>query len=265
MNIGAWIVLIIIVISALVVLFYKRPRKKIVLPTGYKNLLLSYVGFYRSLNDEEKIRFEEKLREFLGYVRISGIGTTVEDIDRLLVAASATIPIFGFKGWKYNNLREVLLYPESFDKEKFLLHSNDRNTLGMVGNGPMQRVMILSKPALHDGFADEKGKEHTGIHEFVHLLDKEDGDVDGLPETLLNRKYTTTWLDLINENINAIKEGNSDINPYGATNKAEFFAVAAEYFFKRPDLLKERHEGLYSMMVQIFNQSPPVPLLTEPD
>ena len=75
-----------------------------------------------------------------------------------------------------------------------MLHGNDRNTLGMVGNGPMQRVMILSKPALHAGFADEMGKEHTGIHEFVHLLDKEDGDVDGLPETLLNRKYTTVGL-----------------------------------------------------------------------
>ena len=62
MNIGAWIVLTVIVISALVVLFYKRPQKKIALPAGYKNLLLGHVGFYRSLNDEEKIRFEEKLK-----------------------------------------------------------------------------------------------------------------------------------------------------------------------------------------------------------
>ena len=263
MNIGAWIVLITIVISVLAVLFYKRPRRKFVLPVGYKNLLSGHVGFYRSLNDDEKIKFEEKLREFLGYVRISGVDTTAEDIDRLLVAASAIIPVFGFKDWKYNNLREVLLYPESFDKEEFLLRSNERNTLGMVGNGPMQRVMILSKPALHEGFTNEMGKENTGIHEFVHLLDKEDGDVDGLPETLLNRKYTTTWLDVVTENINAIHEGNSDINPYGATNKAEFFAVAAEYFFKRPDLFKKRHEALYNMMVQIFNQSPRAPLFTE--
>ena len=183
MNIGAWIVLIVIVISALVVLLYKRPQKKIVLPTGYKNLLLLHVGFYRSLNDEEKIRFEEELKEFLGYVRVNGVDTTVEAVDRLLVAASAVIPIFGFNGWKYNNLREVLLYPASFDKEKFLLQSNERNTLGMVGNGPMQRVMILSKTALREGFANERGKENTGIHEFVHLLEKEDGDVDGRPET----------------------------------------------------------------------------------
>jgi Mlc titration factor MtfA (ptsG expression regulator) len=157
----------------------------------------------------------------------------------------------------------VILYPESFDREEFLAYNNQRNTLGMVGNGPMQRIMILSKPALHSGFANEMGKENTGIHEFVHLLDKEDGDVDGLPGALLNRKYIIPWLELMNENIKAINEGNSDINIYGATNRAEFFAVASEYFFERPDLFKEKHEDLYNMMAQIFHQNPHVPLFKE--
>ena len=260
---GAWIVIILIIVAAGVVLFYKKPVKKAVLPVGYKNLLQSRVAFYRSLSDDEKIRFEEKLKEFLSYVRVTGVNTTVTDIDRLLVAASAVIPIFGFPAWKYYNLREVLLYPQSFNKEEFLANTNERNTLGMVGNGPMQRVMILSKPALHAGFAKEPGKENTGIHEFVHLLDKEDGDVDGLPGALLQRQYTIPWLELMNKNIKAITEGNSDINIYGATNKAEFFAVASEYFFERPDLFKENHADLYKMMVQIFNQTPPAPLFTE--
>src|SRR6185312_9486825 len=110
------------------------------------------------------------------YVRITGVDTNVEDIDRLLVASSAIIPIFGFPEWKYYNLREVLLYPETFDKEEFLSTNNRRNTLGMVGNGPMQRVMILSKPALHAGFINTQSVDNTGIHEFVHLIDKDDGD-----------------------------------------------------------------------------------------
>ncbi|HEX7458040.1 MAG TPA: zinc-dependent peptidase, partial [Ginsengibacter sp.] len=71
------------------------------------------------------------------------------------------------------------------------------------------------------------------------------------------------WLELMNENIKAINEGNSDINIYGATNRAEFFAVASEYFFERPDLFKEKHEDLYNMMAQIFHQNPHVPLFKE--
>jgi Mlc titration factor MtfA (ptsG expression regulator) len=189
-------------------------------------------------------------------VRIDGIDTSVNDLDKLLVAASAVIPVFGFQKWKYYNLRNVLLYPGSFNKDEFLASGYEQNTLGMIGNGPMQKVMILSKPALHFGFQMEPPKENTGIHEFVHLLDKEDGDVDGLPEALLNRKFNSKWIELMNKNIQTIIEGRSDINDYGASNKAEFFAVTSEYFFNRPDLFKENHPELFDLMCKIFNQDP---------
>jgi Mlc titration factor MtfA (ptsG expression regulator) len=258
---GALVVLLCILTITAIVVFYKKPGKKIALPPDYKELLIKNVSFYRSINNKEKIRFEKKIKEFLGYVRIHGVNTTVEDIDKLLVAASAVIPIFAFPEWRYYNLRDVLLYPDTFDKDEFLSGNTNRNTLGMVGNGAMQRVMILSKPALHYGFKNESGKENTGIHEFVHLLDKEDGEVDGLPEALLSRQYVVPWLELMNRNIEAINAGNSDINSYGATNKAEFFAVAAEYFFVQPDLFKEKHAELYDLMTRIFHQEPPVPIL----
>ncbi|AEV99534.1 peptidase [Niastella koreensis] len=250
------VVLIIIALILVGVALYKRPVKKAALPADYKKLLLEHVAFYRNLDDKKKISFEEKIKEFLGYIRITGVDTTVNDLDRLLVASSGVIPIFGFPEWKYYNLREVLLYPDSFNETSFLSKSEDRHVLGMVGDGPMQRVMILSKPALHHGFANVSGKENTGIHEFVHLLDKEDGAVDGLPEALLKRQFTVPWLHLIAKNIAAIKAGESDINVYGSKNEAEFFAVAAEYFFESPEGFKQNHPELYELMTHVFQQSP---------
>lgn len=251
-------VIVLIVLCLLIVffIFYKKPKRKFILPENYQNLLSEHVSYYSRLNEKNKTRFEEKIKQFLSDVRIDGIDTTVDDLDKLLVASSAVIPVFGFEKWTYFNLKNVLLYPESFNKEQFLASGYEKNTLGMIGNGPMQRVMILSKPALHFGFQTEPRKENTGIHEFVHLLDKEDGDVDGLPETLLNRKYNSTWIELVNKNIEKIFEGNSDINNYGASNKAEFFAVASEYFFNQPDLFKENHPELFEFMCRIFNQNP---------
>ena len=262
---GTFIVLLLITIAIVILVFYKKPAKQIDLPPHYKELLMENVAFYRSINDEQKIRFEKKMKEFLGYVRIHGVNTSVEDLDRILVAASAVIPIFAFPEWKYYNLRDVLLYPHTFDKDEFLSGNNAPDTLGMIGNGAMQRVMILSKPALHFGFKNDWARENTGIHEFVHLLDKEDGAVDGILEALLHRKFMILWLELMNRNIEAINAGSSDINIYGATNKAEFFAVASEYFFERPDLFKEKHEELYNLMTRIFHQQPPVPLFKQPD
>lgn len=250
------IALIVLVLLIAFFIFFKWPKRKVILPANFREMLKQHVGYYRKLNEKNKARFEKKLIEFLGYIRIEGINTSVDDLDRLLVAASAVIPIFGFDKWKYYNLKNVLLYPASFNPGEFQASGYEKNTLGMIGNGPMQRVMILSKPALHYGFQIEPNKGNTGIHEFVHLLDKDDGEVDGLPEALLNRKDNKHWLSLVNQNIGTILSGQSDINPYGASNRAEFFAVAAEYFFNCPELFKENHAELFKAMCTIFNQNP---------
>src|SRR6266496_2120548 len=118
----------------------------------------------------------------------------------------------------------------------------------------MKMLLMKTASALLMGFLNEAGTNNTGIHEFVHLLDKADGATDGIPEQLLSRQYTIPWLNLMNETIEKIKQGNSDINPYGATSKTEFFAVAAEYFFQRPDLFKQNHPELFALMERIFHQ-----------
>ncbi|WP_153797867.1 zinc-dependent peptidase [Foetidibacter luteolus] len=225
------------------------------LPANYQDLLMGHVAFYRSLDEADRLRFVARLQEFLGYTRVHGVNTSVDELDKLLVASSAVIPIFGFSNWHYHNLRDVLLYEDAFNSDDFTASAKD-NTLGMVGTGAMQRMMILSKPALRQGFQNDTDKNNTGIHEFVHLLDKADGEVDGIPEQLLHRQYCIPWLNEMNESIQEIKKGRSDINPYGSTNKAEFFAVAAEYFFERPGLFKKKHPELYELMEEAFNQQP---------
>jgi hypothetical protein len=74
---------------------------------------------------------------------------------------------------------------------------------------------------------------------------------------LLPGNYVIPWLDLIQRKIKQIQANRSDINPYGATSKAEFFAVASEYFFERPDLLSTRHPELFKLLSAIFRQEPP--------
>ncbi|WP_218972311.1 zinc-dependent peptidase [Labilibaculum filiforme] len=148
----------------------------------------------------------------------------------------------------------ILLYPASFN-DKFETSGSDSNILGMVGTGYMEGKMILSKPALLHGFMNESDKKNTAIHEFVHLIDKMDGVVDGLPAILLEKQYAIPWIDLINKKIEEIYAETSDINPYGGTNKAEFFSVASEYFFERPKLFARTHPELYKLMSEVFNQN----------
>lgn len=222
-------------------------------PTNWRIILKRDVSFYNALSEEEKSRFEYKVQEFLLNCRITGIDTSVETTDKVLVASSAVIPIFGFSDWKYSNIQEVLLYPSSFN-EKYETEGPDRRISGMVGNGYMEGMMILSKQALKHGFKNESDKKNTAIHEFVHLIDKADGSIDGIPSLLLEKQYSIPWIDLISKKIDEIYDGQSGINPYGGTNRMEFFAVVSEYFFERPKLLKRNHPNLYNLLEKIFKQ-----------
>jgi len=251
-------ILFIFILAILYTVWFLQKKKTTVtepVPALLKKLLEARVPFYQQLNDLQKKNFEERAARFLTRVKITGIKTVVEDIDRVLIAASAIIPIFNFPGWEYRNLHEVLLYPDSFDHE-FEQQGTGRNILGMVGSGSMNHMMILSQHELRQAFNNKSGKDNTAIHEFVHLVDKSDGDIDGIPEALLNKKYIVPWLQLMQEEIKQIHDNRSDINPYGATNEAEFFAVASEYFFERPDLLRQKHPELFQQLEKIFSVKP---------
>ena len=252
-------VILVLALTGLIFSLLARQRKKIIItdpfPETYPDILKTQVPFYQQLNEDNKKEFEKRLQQFLKQVRITGVKTTVEDLDKVLIAASAIIPIFNFPGWEYIHLHGVLLYPDSFDHE-FQQKGGNRSILGMVGNGALNHVMILSQQQLRQAFINKTGKDNTAIHEFVHLVDKTDGDIDGVPAFIMERKYIQPWLQLMRHEINLINEDKSDIDPYGATNEAEFFAVVSEYFFERPKLLKEKHPELYALLEKIFCKQP---------
>jgi Mlc titration factor MtfA (ptsG expression regulator) len=248
------------IIIIVAIYFAKRGKKPIAnLPASdIKILLTEHISFYTKLSDADKKTFEERVQIFLNTVNIEGVGLEINDTDRILVASSAVIPIFGFKDWSYRNVTNVLLYPDTFDKE-FQYEGNEgegRNIMGMVGTGYMNGQMILSRNALVKGFSKNGGKENTGIHEFVHLLDKADGATDGIPEGFLQHEYTTPWVKMMHQEIHKIEAGRSDIDVYATTNEAEFFAVVSEYFFEKPDQFQTKHPELYDMLSKVFGQDP---------
>jgi Mlc titration factor MtfA (ptsG expression regulator) len=251
-------ILIVVILIALYFFFSKRQKKEMPFkltetPEKWRRFLKEKVNFYRNLDEQQRMQFEADLQRFLSSIKITGVQTEVTIEDRLLIASSAIIPLFGFPAWSYKNLDEVLLYPDSFDRN-FNIKSDKEIITGMVGSGAMEGKMILSKPSLHTGFDISNDKKNVGIHEFVHLFDKETGTIDGIPPKFEERSFALPWLDLIQKKTEEIKARDSDINEYGATNRQEFFAVASEYFFERPHLLKSKHPELYSLLTEVFHQ-----------
>ncbi len=235
-----------------------RRRRRILaqpFPAEWEAILQRDVVFFRALDPEQQERFRRAVQVFLGEKRITGIKLELDDATRVLVAASAIIPVFGFPEWEWHQISEVLIYPGRFDSEFTFDSGNERHTLGMVGTGALNRVMILSKPDLLGGFRNPGDKRNVGLHEFAHLVDKSDGVIDGLPGVGLERASIGPWIQLMRRKMEEMRRGRSDLDAYGLTNEAEFFAVVTEYFFERPGVMERKHPELYTMLSRVFNQN----------
>ena len=228
-------------------------------PPAWRQILSERVAFYLALAPDERQRFEKRTQLFLTRTRITGVQTEVDDTTRLLVAASALIPVFGFPDWEYHNLAEVLVVPDAWkldadpDCEVKPLQGT---LLGSVQGFQNQHYMRLSKASLEQGFRDALDRHNVGIHEFAHLVDEADGVIDGLPKAALPAALLQPWAAVMQREIETIRDGRSDIDDYGGTNEAEFFAVVTEYFFEKPEKLQENHPELYELLQKAFHQNP---------
>lgn len=218
----------------------------------WSNALFEKVSFYKKLDETDRTLFEERAHQFLNDIKITGVNCEVEELDRILIASSAIIPVFNFPNWNYRNLDEVLLYPLPFNAN-FSTEGDETHIQGMVGNGFMNKKMILSKTSLRQGFQAELDKKNVGIHEFVHLIDGDDGEIYGIPKVLMTQQYVLPWMDLIYKKVDEIETNKSDIRLYGATNKQEFLAVASEYFFEHHIQLKKKHPELFEILSYFYN------------
>lgn len=249
------IVIALILIAVTIIFLWPKKRKLcLTFPGTWESILNEKILFYKNLKEEDKSKFRNKVSAFLNEVRITGVGTEVDDPLKLLVAASAVIPVFYFEEWDYINLSEVLIY-EGLVQAHQREESDSRNhILGQVRPFQTRHVLLLSRQSLESGFGNLNSQGNVGLHEFTHLLDEADGDIDGIPRLLLPPELLQAWTELMYNEIEKIKKGNSDINPYGATSRAEFFAVTSEYFFKKPYQFKTIHPELYEILSEAFRK-----------
>jgi Mlc titration factor MtfA (ptsG expression regulator) len=221
-------------------------------PPEHEVILQTHVAYYRALDEAGKDRFRRMAAVFLDEVRITGVRTGVDDTVRLLVAASAVIPVFGFHDWDYHRLGEVLIYPSSFSEEFQARGGSDENLLGMSGRGHLRGIMILSRPDLLAGFAHPEDKENVGVHEFTHEVEGEE-ERRGLPPEV-PPEAARRWVEYVARELRHPTNVGAGINPYAYTNDHEYLAVLSEYFFVAPEVLKQKAPQLYDLLRQLFHQ-----------
>ena len=224
----------------------KKPKRPF--PQKWRAYLESDFPFYQKLNPSEKDEFVRRLHLFLLNIRISGLhGAKVTDYDRVIIGASAIMMLFRFPNWQFRFLHHIQVTPKSF-----LIAQGDKLADGITGEGRMLGRMVLSQEAIHRGIKDQEDGKNVVVHELMHILDRQDGKTDGVPKALLTETTVGPWLEIMRKKMLEMKQGSSDLDRYGLSHPREFFSVAAEYFFEKPEEMEEKHPDLYKVMCEMF-------------
>ena len=227
------------------------------MPSEWLAHLEEHVPFFDKLNERKgdvRERFLENLKVFVWEkVFIGAGGLEMTDEVKVVIAATAVRLVQNLDLKIYDDLTEIVVYPYDYT------HGDGD---GMVlGEAHTWGTVVLSWPSVLAGLKNPEDGHDTATHEFAHVLDIAGGSFDGTPP-LRSREDYGAWAKVLSVHYyNLQKRKRKErkvLREYGATNEAEFFAVATESFFEKPKQMKEHTPELYEELKAFYGLDPAV-------
>ena len=221
--------------------------------------LIDQLPFYAQLDDDQQDRLRQDLRILVAEKDWEGCGglAMTEEI-RVVIAAQAALLVLELDGIEYSNVQSILVYPSAY-----ITHTT-RDGAGIVRGGQANLgeawsggPIVLAWDAVVGGVRRADDGRNLVFHEFAHKIDMLDGLADGTPP-LSGRPELAEWVRVMSAEYAALRaaaaEGRGTVlDTYGATNPAEFFAVATECYFERGPDLERRHPELFAAMARFYH------------
>jgi len=233
-------------------------------PDRWTEILEHNFAYFGRLSGADRRELLGLVQVFLAEKHFEGCGgLELTEEMKVTIAAQACLLLLHRETDFYPGLDSILVYPAAYSAPV-----RRRLPDGTVLEGPQARLgeswtrgaIVLSWSDVLRTGADLADGHNVALHEFAHQLDAEDGPVDGAPALPRPSMYTA-WARVLGAEYAHLlddihRHRPTLIDPYGATNPAEFFAVATEIFFEKPRQLQARHPELYEQLRLFFAQDP---------
>ena len=235
-----------------------------VFPEAWETLLRRALPVYSGMTQKQQERLKNLVKQFIADKQFIGCaGQRIDDEIRVAIAANACLLVLNRPSGCYPQLRSILVYPSTFvvsheHHDEAGLVSIQEDVL--VGESWSEGKIILAWDDVQHGIRNYTDGRNVVLHEFAHELDHEDGASNGAP-LLQTRGAYKNWARVFAAEFTQLQsriwrgEG-SLLDDYGATDEAEFFAVATETFFERPQEMREHHAELYQELANYYQVDP---------
>ncbi|MED5619022.1 zinc-dependent peptidase [Ideonella sp. BN130291] len=248
-----------------------RALQRRAIPDALWQLTLLRYPFLAQRPDADVQALRRLTSLFLDRKEFHGVdGLEVSDDIAVAVAAQACLPVLRLGLSAYDGFVSVVLHADEVvarrvvTDEDGVVHEYDEPLVGEASIDTGQ--VMLSWTDVRDAQELTDWGYNVVIHEFAHVLDALNGEIDGIPGLASTEAYEQ-WAAVLDEEyerfcgwVDAGRE--TVLDPYGAQAPEEFFAVASEAFFVAPQPMKKEQPALYRLLSGYFQQDPAAPLAT---
>jgi Mlc titration factor MtfA (ptsG expression regulator) len=236
----------------------------------WKRIIETRCPFYHQLPEQDRRELEGHIQVFMAEKKFEGCGgLRITDEIKVCIAAQACLLLLHRNTDYYPGLRTILVYPSSYFAPTTRHVGSgilEESHQARAGESWQEGIVVLAWDEVCRGtMASEQS--NVVLHEFAHQLDFEDGYAEGAPALgsgesfLMCKSQYATWARVMGaeyEQLRAkVRSGESSVlRDYGATNPAEFFAVATESFFGKSQEMQQKHPELYEELKWFYRQDP---------
>lgn len=222
--------------------------------------ILQNISHYKRLTQSDKEQMQRAILLFINTKEFVGVHTRVSIEMKLVIAFYACLLLLHVSPENgYENLKTVIIYPNTIISKE--IHSNGgiftQERFLLEGQSLNDTVLISWHEAKKEAYHPRRN--NVIIHEFAHEIDFMDGEIDGIPP-MQGSKYQA-WAKKLHKHFNALSQvvqKNREwgkyklLGEYASTNEAEFFAVATELFFEKPNSLKQNFPDIYNELLDFY-------------
>jgi len=234
-------------------------------PKSWEDIINRRLPIYGKMPKGLQDELKRNIQIFIFEKKFYGCeGLEINDEIKVTIAAQASTLLLNRKSSYYNKLEAIYVYPYAYISKHKQAIGNGQiviESAGVnLGESWEHGSIVLSWDSSWRGAMNIHDGHNVVLHEFAHQLDQEDGRSDGVPIMEQSTNYLT-WAKVAGQEYQELldktaRHKKTVMDKYGATNEAEFFAVATETFFEKPKQLRKKHPELYDELKNYYKLNP---------
>lgn len=241
----------------------RRRLMTVPFPDTWREICRQNVPLYNRMPSDLREQLHGLVNVFLSEKRFYGCkGLEITDEIRVTVAVQACMLLLNRRTGYFRKLKSIYVYPETYVAKETIRDGfiEIEGHSVRLGESWRRGPVVLAWDSIQGGARNFQDGLNVVLHEFAHQLDQEDSQADGAP-ILEGRSGYVPWSQVLGAEYEALcskvsRGGYSDINAYGATNPAEFFAVITEAFFEKSKQMQRKHPDLYDQLKNYYKIDP---------